>query len=350
MSVSYVAIGWNRQKKIYDLTLLGIVFAIVLSFCGSAYYFHPEITAETLLIRGSAITAIVLLHLVLSIGPLTRIDSRFLPLLYNRRHLGVLICLIGLFHAALSVFQFHALGNLPARLSVIESYFSEMAFWRSAGQLSQIPFEPFGLITLAILILMAATSHDFWLKTFGPGLWKKIHVLVYFAYASLVIHISFGFLQSERHLFLVALLVSGAVWLATLHVVAMWKDRNRSLVAGVPDSDGFHFVCRKSELVEGRAKIVELEGQRIAIFLHLGLVSAVSNTCRHQGGPIGEGRILDGCITCPWHGWQYRPNDGCSPPPFLEVLPTFFTRMEGDQIFIHPKENLAVLPSHGAIQ
>lgn len=349
MSVSYVAIGWNRQKKIYDLTLLGLVFAIVLSFCGSALYFHPEITAETLMIRGSAIAAILLLHFALSIGPLTRIDSRFLPLLYNRRHLGVLICLIGLFHAALSVFQFHALGNVPARLSVIGSYFSELAFWRKTSELSQIPFEPFGLIALAILILMAATSHDFWLKNFGAARWKRIHILIYAAYVSLAIHISFGFLQSERDPIMVALLVSGAVWLATLHVVAMAKDRKRTLVAGVLDAEGFHFVCRKSELVEGRAKTVELGKQRIAVFLHLGLVSAVSNTCRHQGGPIGEGRIVDGCITCPWHGWQYRPSDGCSPPPFFEVLPTFKTRIVGGNVYLHPKENVAKLPVHESI-
>jgi nitrite reductase/ring-hydroxylating ferredoxin subunit len=29
-----------------------------------------------------------------------------------------------------------------------------------------------------------------------------------------------------------------------------------------------------------------------------------------QNGPLGEGRIVDGCITCPWHGYQYRPDTG----------------------------------------
>jgi len=35
-----------------------------------------------------------LLHIILSIGPLCRLDSRFLPLLYNRRHLGVTMFLL----------------------------------------------------------------------------------------------------------------------------------------------------------------------------------------------------------------------------------------------------------------
>ena len=56
-------------------------------------------------------------------------------------------------------------------------------------------------------------------------------------------------------------------------------------------------------------------------------VYAVSNVCRHQGGPLGEGRIIDGCITCPWHGFQYRPEDGQSPPPFTEKIATYATRI-----------------------
>jgi hypothetical protein len=29
---------------------------------------------------------------------------------------------------------------------------------------------------------------------------------------------------------------------------------------------------------------------------------------------LGEGKIVDGCITCPWHGYQYRPADGVAGP------------------------------------
>ncbi len=32
----------------------------------------------------------------------------------------------------------------------------------------------------------------------------------------------------------------------------------------------------------------------------------ISNVCQHQNGPLGEGEIIDGCITCPWHGFQYH--------------------------------------------
>jgi nitrite reductase/ring-hydroxylating ferredoxin subunit/DMSO/TMAO reductase YedYZ heme-binding membrane subunit len=347
MSVSYSAVGWNRQKKIYDAVVFAVVCLIIASFNGAAYFFHQEITVETLLIRSLSIAAIVLLHFVLAIGPLARIDRRFLPVLYNRRHLGVVTFCLGLLHALLSVFQFHALGNVPARLSVVESYFSDFVFWRGVGidgvggGLAQIPFEPFGIIALAILFMMAATSHDFWLKFLGASFWKKLHVFVYLAYASLIIHISFGFLQSERHSALVGLLGAGALGLATLHVLAYRKDRRTHQVqhtlnslAAPKSDDGFHFACPRSDLTEGHGRVVTIEAQKIALFLHQGQVSAVSNICRHQGGPIGEGRIVDGCITCPWHGWQYRPEDGCSPPPFQEKLSIFATRVENDAVYV----------------
>jgi len=32
--------------------------------------------------------------------------------------------------------------------------------------------------------------------------------------------------------------------------------------------------------------------------------------------------VVDGCVTCPWHGYEYRLADGCAPPPFTEKLAT----------------------------
>ena len=57
--------------------------------------------------------------------------------------------------------------------------------------------------------------------------------------------------------------------------------------------------------------------------------------CAHQGGPLGEGRIVDGCITCPWHGYQYKPDDGRSPAPFTEKVPTYRLKLDGDRVLLH---------------
>ena len=75
------------------------------------------------------------------------------------------------------------------------------------------------------------------------------------------------------------------------------------------------------------------------MFRYDGKISALSSVCQHQNGPLGEGRIIDGCVTCPWHGYQYRPEDGASPPPFNEKVPTFRVRVDGDRVLVHPTPN-----------
>ena len=85
----------------------------------------------------------------------------------------------------------------------------------------------------------------------------------------------------------------------------------------------------------------DVSGERVAIYKYDGKISAVSNVCQHQNGPLGEGRVIDGCITCPLHGYQYRPETGASPPPFVEKVPTFNVRVKDGRVFVHPKPNQA---------
>jgi hypothetical protein len=80
---------WNPQKKTYDLAIAGGVVLYMGAFMGIGSAVHRNATAETLLIRGFGTLAFLLLHVILAIGPLCRLNRRFLPLLYNRRHLGV---------------------------------------------------------------------------------------------------------------------------------------------------------------------------------------------------------------------------------------------------------------------
>ena len=79
------------------------------------------------------------------------------------------------------------------------------------------------------------------------------------------------------------------------------------------------------------------EGQSIAVFKYDQKISAVSNTCKHQNGPLGEGRIIDGCITCPWHGYQYLPDSGTSPPPFQEKIATYQVLLEEGMVWVNPQ-------------
>ena len=330
MSHAYRAVGWNRQKRAYDLSLAAGVVVYLAAFIGASAALSPGATVETLLIRALGTGALLLLHVILSIGPLARLDRRFLPLLYNRRHLGVTMFVLALAHGGFSIVQFHVLGVVNPLVSVLSSN----GGWQG---LAAFPFQPLGLMALVILFLMAATSHDFWLANLTPPVWKGLHMLVYVAYGLLLLHVALGVLQSERHPLLAILLGLGFAWIVTIHLLAGWRERaaDRETAGAVAD-DGFVEVCRAGEIPEQRARIVCLGGERVAVFRYDGRISAVSNVCQHQNGPLGEGRIIDGCITCPWHGFQYRPADGASPPPFTEKVPTFRVRLAGDRVLVHP--------------
>jgi nitrite reductase/ring-hydroxylating ferredoxin subunit/DMSO/TMAO reductase YedYZ heme-binding membrane subunit len=327
---AYQAVQWNRQKRIYDLWLwLGIV-AYLVAFSGLGAVLFPDITAETLLIRGLGTAALLLLHVVLSIGPLCRLDPRFLPLLYNRRHMGVSLFVLGLAHGLFSIIQFHALGDINPLVSVLTSN-------PRIDSLTWFPFQPLGLVALLILFLMAATSHDFWLTNLTAPVWKALHILVYAAYALIVAHVALGVLQAETSPVLSATLGLGVLWLVGLHLVASFRERDRDRALDVPTDDGFVDVCDVDEIQDGRAHVALLAGERLAVFRYDGKLSALSNVCQHQNGPLGEGCIIDGYVTCPWHGFQYRPAHGCAPPPFTERVPTFRLRVRDGRVLIDPR-------------
>src|SRR5437016_3929812 len=329
MSVQYQAIGWNRQKRIYDSVLAASVLLYLALFVGLGALVHPNATAETLLIRGFGTAALLLLHVILCIGPLCRLDRRFLPLLYNRRHLGVTMFLLGLSHGVFSIVQFHGFGDIHPLVSLFVSN-------RRYGSLADFPFQPLGFFALLILFLMASTSHDFWLHNLGAPVWKKLHMLVYAAYALLIGHVTLGALQSETSPVLAAVLGAGLASVLSLHVAAALKEKRVDEAPVTPGGEGFVEVCAVDKIPENRAVVVSLSGERVAVFKYGGKVSAISNVCRHQNGPLGEGRILDGCITCPWHGYQYYPDTGASPPPFTDKVSTYQTKVIDGKVLVHP--------------
>jgi nitrite reductase/ring-hydroxylating ferredoxin subunit/DMSO/TMAO reductase YedYZ heme-binding membrane subunit len=340
MSAQYAAISWNPKKRIYDLLLLGGILLYIAVFVGITATLNPDATAETLIIRALGTCAFLLLHIVLCIGPLCRLDARFIPLLYNRRHLGVTTFLLGLGHGMFSIIQFHAFGN---RNPFVSLFTANQRF----GSMAQFPFQSLGFAALLILYVMAATSHDFWLHNLGASAWKRIHMLVYPAYVLLVAHVTLGALQSERSPILVAVALAGLVSVVALHMVAAHKEA-RLDGAGTHKRDNFIFACKVEDIPEKRARIIPIGGERVAVFLYDGKVSAVSNVCRHQNGPLGEGKILDGCITCPWHGYQYQPHNGRAPAPFKEKVETYVVRVHDGEVWVSAHANAPGTEVHPA--
>ncbi|KIE58544.1 ferredoxin [Methylacidiphilum kamchatkense Kam1] len=78
------------------------------------------------------------------------------------------------------------------------------------------------------------------------------------------------------------------------------------------------FKCpfKASEIPEGGAKCIELEGKKIAIFCYKGAYYALDDTCPHEGGPLSEGFLEEGEVECPWHGARFSLKTGevlCGP-------------------------------------
>jgi len=329
MSTTYRAVAWNPLKRRYDLIAGGAVLAFLVVGITVQAALRPELTIESLLIRTLGAAAFTLLHVILCIGPLCRLDRRFLPLLYNRRHLGVLMFSLALSHGLFSMVQFHSFGTLDPLVSVFAGN-------SRYGTLSQLPFQPFGLGALLILFLMAATSHDFWLHNLSAPVWKTLHMGVYFAYALIVLHVLFGVMQSETSHLLGLALVAGAAVVFTVQLLAARQEDARDREQVSTRQDGFVDVCAVHDIPEKRAFVTCVSGERVAVYRYDGLVSAISSVCQHQNGPLGEGRIVNGCVVCPWHGYEYDPATGAAPPPFTEKVPTFDVRVSAGRVLVHP--------------
>jgi nitrite reductase/ring-hydroxylating ferredoxin subunit/DMSO/TMAO reductase YedYZ heme-binding membrane subunit len=328
MSAGFQAVQWNRRKIVYDAILIAGVVLFVGTFMTVGALRNPPADTPAwinLRIKALGTCAFTMLTLILMIGPLARLSPRFLPLLYNRRHFGVLTFFVALAHAYSVVDWFAVQGAMSDLMN-------EMVASPGYGKFIGFPIKALGFFGLSILFLLAAISHDFWLSFLSPRIWKALHMLLYLAYGVLVMHVALGVMQEDQRIH-IPLLLGGSFALVTgLHLAAAWCERETAQPAhgwipvGPPDS-----------IPDKRARIVVAAGgERIAVFRDGDQIGALTNLCAHQNGPLGEGCIVNGLVTCPWHGYEYRLTDGRAPPPFTEKLATYRVRLRDGMIEVDP--------------
>jgi len=333
MSAGFRAVQWNRTKLVYDAILVAGVMLYIGSYLILAHWLDPPkdlLAAVDQRIRAFGSCAFIMVTIILCIGPLARLDRRFLPLLYNRRHFGVLTFLVALVHVGFML-EWYALQN------ALPSLYDEFTKLSDYAKFIGFPFKALGLAALVILFLMAATSHDFWLAFLTPPVWKGLHMTLYVAYGLIVMHVALGVLQYDRNPLIPGMLIVGFAAVTGLHLLAGWRERAGDRCA-VSSGEGWLKVAPPLAIPDKGARIITgPDGERIAVFRDGSEIGALSNLCAHQNGPIGEGRIIDGCVTCPWHGYQYRLVDGCAPPPFTEKLATYRVRVSHGVVEVDPR-------------
>ena len=93
-------------------------------------------------------------------------------------------------------------------------------------------------------------------------------------------------------------------------------------------------VAATADIPAGHGKTVEVEGKKIAVFNSDGVFYAIDDTCKHRGGPLGEGELDGTTVTCPWHGWTYDITSGaCNDDPSV-CVDTYEVKVEGDSVMV----------------
>ena len=94
-------------------------------------------------------------------------------------------------------------------------------------------------------------------------------------------------------------------------------------------------IANVEELAPGQAKLVEVNGNEIALFNVGGRFHAIDNNCTHVGGPLCEGEINGSEVTCPWHGATFDVTTGrVLGPPAMEPVNRYNLRIADGSIEI----------------
>lgn len=361
---------WVRDRfDTWFAVMLAAVFALPrLYFNAADGYVYT--------LRVASLTAFLLLNIVLLIGPWSRFSPKVREWYKHRRHLGVTVFLLALLHANIvfnlyysrdpvrmwqAVFTFFGTTALLviAALAVTSwdwfqkhiswktwaivhgalfiVYLAELwivtGIWKQSGGVPAWTYPAF--VVFIIFWIMAAP----W--GFAPRLfkvlngWKQLHVLVWIAYASVGFHLYFGAAQTQG-LWARGTVIGLFVFVVGSHLtgwIRNWQEHGQWAV-GSRQSGLWQDVAALSELKSGEGKRVDVNGFPVALFHHEGRVLAFFGYCAHQKGPLWQGKIIQGYLTCPWHGWQYSVKDGRLPPGFHGGVPFYETKIENGRVLV----------------
>jgi nitrite reductase/ring-hydroxylating ferredoxin subunit len=89
---------------------------------------------------------------------------------------------------------------------------------------------------------------------------------------------------------------------------------------------GWQHLMVAADLPEGKVVRQMLGEVPVAAVRLNGAVHVLADRCSHMSGPLSDGDLADGCLTCPWHGSMFRLTDGSvaqgpaiAPQPAFEV-------------------------------
>ncbi len=105
--------------------------------------------------------------------------------------------------------------------------------------------------------------------------------------------------------------------------------------------DAWHMVALSKDLKRGKAQKVMCCDTPIALFRSEEGVGALVDRCPHRNYPLSEGRVHNGALECPYHGWRFANDGTCTEVPGCLVDTAHDQRLKADA--------LRVVERHGGI-
>ena len=98
----------------------------------------------------------------------------------------------------------------------------------------------------------------------------------------------------------------------------------------------FERAAKVAEVPAGSIKELQVGGKAVALANVGGAFYALDGVCLHRGGPLGQGQLEGGVVTCPWHGWQFHVGTGKAVQNPNAGVACYPTEVRGEDVYIDP--------------
>lgn len=89
-------------------------------------------------------------------------------------------------------------------------------------------------------------------------------------------------------------------------------------------SNAWHLVALSRDVKRGAVRKVKLCNTPVALFRTADGLGALVDRCPHRNYPLSEGRVHEGALECPYHGWRFAADGSCV------AVPGCFAETAGD--------------------
>lgn len=343
---------------------------------------YDVIDTETFVLRTAAILAFVLLHVTLLIGPWSRFTKLAQRFYTYRRHIGVTAFLLAWLHSStvlrvffefdiksawMLVYTFFGFTSLfimallafsswdwiqknvkyrvwvAVHVLALGVYLFAMRVMKQQV-LDLLPWQSmllWGFVALWMLLAPWSLARLMHKRVNG---WKQLHRLIYIGYISLIVHVWYAYVASLEGwiptvFWLCVVAVGGSHAAGWVMALVQWAVRRSKKAATITiDEKTYHFTDRVETFVEGKGRKFVVANIPVAVFLFQGKFFAMANACPHQGGPICDGKIVNGYVECPWHKYQFGVEDGIGPPEFKDCIPYYPVIVQNNAVYVSEQD------------